>query len=322
VLAALLVLLAAASADAAKPKVERVIQIHASGRATNGYSWQLDASRSQPGGGSVSLQFSSSTGSASYVVRRPAKVSKHWVVADFGGLGEVSVRFHSQHRDHFQPGRDNCLRFSLAIGELKGRLHFEGEQGFTRLTNPKTTAFREAISARDGCRDILPPPLLRDDRFKKASILSSCDGDAGAGFFAFETSPEKPAIFLGTKTERSPELTVIRTLELTGSARSFDVEGPKAARVVPPAPFTGKGTYRNGELTGRITAPLPGTGSVRFSPGGAELQKLESSETPKCLPPPFGLRTAGARLVTADASIADAVADFSLTPRLRHILAR
>jgi hypothetical protein len=314
-------LLGAGSADAAQPKVERLLIINAYGQASNGYDWQLDASRSQPGGGSVSLQFTSDTGSASYVVRRPAEVSKHRLVADFGDLGEISARFSPKVKDHVHPGRGHCTHLSFGLGALKGRFLFEGEHGFTRVTSRRTDALVESISARHKCRDVVPLRERADD-FSNGSILTSCSGDAGAGFFAVETAPEDETFFLATKTERSPQLSIVRTLELSGAARSFDVEGPKAARVVPPGPFTGRGKYRNGELAGRITAPLPGIGAVHFSPGEAQLQKLDAFEVPKCLPPQFGRRPAGTKLVTADASIADAVADFALSSRLRRILSR
>lgn len=263
---------------------------------------------------------SNETGSATYILRRPQRVSKRRIVADFGAVGRVSVRF--DERDSAHTSRRRCSREGIAIGALRGDLRFDGENGFTRFVARRELAFRQSmVRRRCGGRRTRRPGAVDD--FPDAAFLSSCGGEAGAGLFALEYAPEEEPFFLGTRTERTEDLTTIRTLELTGAASAFDVRPDgRSARLDPPYPFSGRAEFSSGALSGNVSAPLPGVGPVRMAPGDAELfLGSVDFEPSKCFPPYF-LSDSAPGVDSADVAIAGEAARGQLPRALRRVLRR
>lgn len=217
-----------------------------------------------------------------------------------------------------------CGHFGIRFGTFRGGIRFEGESGFTRVRTNRATGEMFSITQRRRCGSPSSlSPLLRGP-LGDASILASCGGESGAGFFAAEPAPEVESFFLATKVERSPELSIFRILSVDGSARHLDVApGRRSAKVRPPAPFSGRATFRDGQLTGNLEAPLPGAGQVRLSPAQGTLTDGNDFELPKCYPP-FYLRGSPATrsLSISRAAIYEAFTRAALTPRARRVFAR
>lgn len=87
----------------------------------------------------------------SYVVHGSASESR--LEADFGELGEISMRFHpSRHRTWVKPHR-NCRgigRFMVRRGTWQGRLRFRGEGGYLSLDLHRVRGTVETIAPQ--CR--------------------------------------------------------------------------------------------------------------------------------------------------------------------------
>lgn len=280
VLAAVSLLLLAASPASAE--VERTIRVQAGGQATNGYSFSLNAYREQPGGGIAVLELQNKISSAAYVQRRPAKVSKRGVVAEFGDLGRVRFRVEKQ----FTGGQRRCNRSSFSL--LRGTIRFDGERGYSRIRSTDGLAFMESRTARGKCAggsDVPIEPALR--RASRETFLASCGRDSGAGFFAAEPQRGAPADFLASKVSVEDELMSFRNVLVSGSNASF-APSPDLSRVriTPPQPFAGRAFYADGVLNGNARVALPGLDSVRLAPTeDAQAGGFDDVEIPKCFFP-------------------------------------
>ena len=284
----------APAAGAAGSEADRLLVIEAGARASNGYRLDFHAARAQPGGGAATIQVSNGPAGASYTLRHPQRISKRRVVADFGERGRVDLRFQTDFR---RKRRSPCGYNTLRFGSFRGEFHFEGENGFTRTRVRRT--FGVVITQAQGrCGERRTTLAAQRDR---SAILSTCGGESGAGFFAGEEAPGEESEFLGSKIEQTPNLTIVRTLSLTGAAKAFDVgPGLRTAVVRPPEPFSGRARYDSGRLEGNITGALPGAGQVRFTPGDAKLVRSSDFRFPKCFPPFYGNSGGAAKTAVAD----------------------
>lgn len=276
---AFLLLFAAAPAGA---EVQRTIRVQAGGPATNGYSFSFSAHRQQPGGGVAVLELENDTSSAAYVQRRPAKVSKRKVVADFGALGKVRYRFE----EGFASGERGCRRSSFSL--LRGAVRFDGERGYSRIRS-NDIAFMESTVVRDKCLDnddVVPiDPVLREG--SRDVLLASCGPESGGGFFVAEPERGAPADFFATKSSVDGDLMSFRSVLVSGSNASF-APSPDLSRIriSPPQPIVGRAFYADGALSGNARVALPGLDSLRLAPSNdVEVGAFDEVRLPKCFFP-------------------------------------
>jgi hypothetical protein len=139
--------LVSAPTAAAKPRVqvfERSLRLVLLTEASNDYSLGIETD----GHRQVALTLSKGSGAVIYTTT--GRVSRKGIEADFGALGEVSVRFHgkllrrrrpSRRLDVFGvPSRGRGLgtvcrgrRAQVESGDFRGTIRFEGENGFSGI---------------------------------------------------------------------------------------------------------------------------------------------------------------------------------------------
>ncbi|HEX3240207.1 MAG TPA: hypothetical protein VHR18_08745 [Solirubrobacterales bacterium] len=106
-------------------------------KASNGYvAWiETDGHRQ------VTLAMSKGSVAATYTTT--GRVSRRGIEADFGALGEVSMRFHGKllRPRHLQAKHCRGRRPQMAFGDFRGTIRFEGENGYGSVDAAKARGF-------------------------------------------------------------------------------------------------------------------------------------------------------------------------------------
>lgn len=217
----------------------------------------------------VDLRFRQRGSSAEYTV--PAKISSDGFRARFGRLGEMSVRIASAGRVKPTVVSEICKREKATKQRVvfEGRIRFRGEHGFTRLRlhharGTVTRTLRQsclinfpANGGGHGAGGIGQPTLLEANWHGKRSELDFSAGTASGISAAF---------FSAARAEIREPMVVIRTVsDRAAKANTFSFDAALAsATVMPPAPFSGQGTYSapagggSGSWSGPLEVDFPG----------------------------------------------------------------
>jgi hypothetical protein len=270
-------------------------------RGSNGYRITVSA---EPSGGSGEVELSAEGHSGAVQYLAPGTVTATAIKASFGRLGKVSVRFRPSGAERRVRVPKRCLKgrpplVTSRLGSFLGTIEFRGERGYTQVS---------AHRARGGIGDPLantPKKLtceFRESDAERKRELDSVSLDAsppgtGISFGAFrlfgswshQTLPGEPSpprgdryLFLASATEKSGRMSIVREAAAVGGSEDFAFDGAlTSAKVTPPFPFTGSGSFlRNADgstgWTGTLSAPLPGLGTVRLTGGGAQLETVAS----------------------------------------------
>jgi hypothetical protein len=203
--------------------------------------------------------------------------------ASFGKLGKVAMRFQSSG----QPGQKQdrrCKgggRFLRRSGVFVGSVRFRGEDGYVsvdahrakgQVTSLAPRCWRGAL-ARPAQHAIRPP---QGDGFglEITSLIASWREAVNSTSFASIGFGSK-ALFFATSQQSQGRLAIFR-IAVASAARAFTINDPLTlARVSPPAPFYGTGTYRaapdgSKTWTGKLAANFPG--APRLSLTGPEFK--------------------------------------------------
>ena len=284
---------ATAAAKAGYTVAERALHLKLALPASNGYSVSIETE----GHHKVVLTAQKGGGVAFY--RASGRVSRHGIEADFGELGRVSLRFRGERRPltgPFPPGlaallddldlpRRKChgRKPVREVGEFRGVVEFEGENGFTRVrarhAKGEVKRFYTRVCERfPGSAGHRAKEHSRDFDLQ-ASILYASDLSPRrkVSFEAFGFQFEGPLKQLGgfyvtgaTVVERKEEMLVIRkAVEIAdeGVKVSPPPKSPVTATVSLPRPFEGDAEYRKergvpATWEGSLAARLPGVGLV------------------------------------------------------------
>lgn len=250
--------------------------------ASNGYRFELSGDRvhyseaelakfTDPAPASITNLFVKLTrgpATATYGTLK-ATIGGGLIQAQFGRLGEVSLRFAPRHVTRRRPQK-GCTGPGLRIehGVFVGMLRFRGEGGYTRLLRRRIpgTLSRQSAQACD-----LVPKAARQtrgtrvggDRFK---------GQKGVGFTAKRLSPVGAATLTAYDSEQRGRVSVQRTVEAKGPAGSVLIaDGLTEATVKPPAPFQGEARFKafegkqSGTWLGSLSVSFPGAPDVRLA---------------------------------------------------------
>ncbi len=207
-----------------------------------------------------------------YVAR--GTVSRGRLQASFGDLGRVSVRFHPSGRVTYSKPRGNCHgadRFTRRLGVFAGDIRFPGEDNYLALHVHRAKGLvRTPVNLRcapghfvfrdpggSGSETGHPKP-------RQVGVLSAGWHQAvdSAAFFALGTGDKTLFMVLTERSEGS--FAIFRFASLTGPGKSFGFNDPLTqARVSPPKPFHGTGTYRAAPdgtktWTGPLSVNFPG----------------------------------------------------------------
>ena len=319
---------AASPAGAADRKLDRVLIAYVDAQATNDYYFFLNAFRGQPGGATVAAAFSNERSTALYIRRNPALVTKHRIKADLGELGEVDIRVRKATK--WRRDSNRCGRQASSAARFRGGLRLQSD--FTDVRTARLTGFLVRASVRRKCANEYGPPFYFNHGVnpvpvepKDPRLLTTCGGEAGAGFVAIKQPEDEGELFfeqaatefVATKTTRSDGLEIIRSTGASGTTRRFGIQG-KRARVSPPEPFTGRAHFENGRLSGNLRVALPGAGEVRLTPGQGDLGKASTVAIPKCFPTYFA---GAAGRPAVDQAVAAAVQHATLSRAARRAFA-
>lgn len=216
-------------------------------------------------------------GNSSATYGAPGTVSPEQIMARFGNLGRVSVRFHPNGPARLIPlPKGNCQGQGELVqrGTFVGAIEFEGEQAYTdvdatRAKGKATKAFKQTCSreASEGGRQ---PALQLTNLIARSESVN-------AVFAAFKVvSKSAPrldsAAFVASIAESLPgQLVVVRSISMPAGVETFtSVESGgrvTSATVAPPAPFSGTATFERkkgsrGIWTGSLTGEFLGRGTV------------------------------------------------------------
>ncbi len=214
-----------------------------------------------------------------YVVRGTATP---WQLrASFGKYGEVSMRFRPSSAEPRRAPRADCRgrgRFVDRDGVFVGNFRFRGEDGYVSVRAHRVAARVRTVDSRcrlrsgdgrqeRGVRPAQESPWGLDPSFLGASWRRAV---ASARFGAIGIVGER--LFVAATEESEGALAKLRVAIATAGAKTFTIDDPlTVARVAPPKPFRGVGTYRaapDGTKTWDGTLSVNFPGAARFPLAG------------------------------------------------------
>jgi hypothetical protein len=214
---------------------------------------------------------------SAYVVRGTATRGR--LQASFGRFGRLSMRF----KPAVDPGQADphrgCHgghRFLVRRGEYVGQFRFRGEGGYVTVNAHRAKGAVKEVAPR--CAEISSPLRLAERAVKitppahdssEHAILAAAwhHGISSAEFLVFESKPGRNDYIVETETSRG-RMAIIRAAILFGAGGKFSHDDAlTSARVAPPPPFHGAGTYLaapDGTKTwqGSLSVSLPGVGRL------------------------------------------------------------
>lgn len=191
-----------------------------------------------------------------YVARGTATESR--LVASFGQLGELSMRFHpSPKREWVKPDRKcrGAGRFLVRYGTWEGTLHFRGEEDYLSLDVHR--AFGEVETVAPSCRPnaaaASASALLRHDLIRPSQepalgpevpviIASWRHGVANATFGG--GASKEGSIFIASTQESRGSIAIFRAARAEGPVKAMSADAAlTSAHLSPPAPFHGSASF-------------------------------------------------------------------------------
>ncbi|HET6997887.1 MAG TPA: hypothetical protein VFI03_04795 [Solirubrobacterales bacterium] len=240
--------------------------------ASNGYSiFGLAASERADGRGDIAL-FVYNEDEAGVIYGAPATVTPTRLEADLGRLGRISLDITPL--GHKRTLRSRCGEpVSFEPNSYRGTFEFHGEEGYTEAS--ATTLHEYARFYVDlGCSTIgsgegsgagLPGARLR---------LSSQGRRVRLSLQANKNHPRARSRFEVEIHEKHQGIAISRSTTVWTGADAFDYDPLlRTATLDPPAPFSGRATYRRGAAaanrwTGNLTVDLPGRSDVPLTSSG------------------------------------------------------
>jgi hypothetical protein len=241
--------------------------------ASNGYSiLGFAASERADGRGDIVLIVHGKRSSVLYAA--PATVTPTKLDADLGDLGQISL-------DIAPSGTKRTLR-SRCGGEplrsepnvYRGTFEFHGEEGYTEAS--ATTLHEYTRFTLDfGC-GVSDSGEVSGEGLPGAKLrLLSRGGSVRVDLQANKNRPGARSRFEVEIKEKRGRIGIARTTTLWASAAAFAYDPSlRTATLDPPAPFSGRATYRRGapaanRWTGNLAVDLPGRSAVPLTSSGA-----------------------------------------------------
>jgi hypothetical protein len=222
----------------------------------------------------VEVTHGRSDATTAYVSRGTVTPSR--IEASFEGLGRVAVRFRPSGRTSLSKPLRHChgaSRYRSRLGVFSGSFRFKGEDEYVSI---------DASRAKGAVRETLELNCGRANPHEQEESVARSSGDgfqsaeptflaagwrhavSSASFTAIGVAKE--ILYLGFAEQSEGRLAKIRFASASGPSAALSIDDALTqARVSPPAPFKGTGTYQAApDGTTTWTGPL----SVNF-PGAA-----------------------------------------------------
>jgi len=223
-------------------------------------------------------------GASSIYYARGSSADPTEVDTPLGRLGRISVSFRPSGETHVTALRSGACawptRIVRRLGTFTGTIEFQGEDGYTSV---EATRARGSVGTPlpSGC-STAPAAGRGDDDARLAAthrlgsgttVLRVVNRRAGTSFKA--TTTDTGVAFLATLEERLGDGLIVSRRAFAGAPAttfSFD-RGLTAARVKPPAPFSGSARFESGgqrpgeRWAGNLRATFPGVSVPMTGPG-------------------------------------------------------
>jgi hypothetical protein len=166
--------------------------------------------------------------------------------ANFGALGEVSMRFRRRRGQRAQSFCQGSRRFSRRPGVFVGHFTFKGEDGRLSISSHRAKGAIVTPAGRCPRRRLSKHRLERELEalFEPAAelVATSRDGVASTSLFAFKQ--KRGTFFFASREENRGRIGIIR-FAVAEARRGFGIdETASRASVSPPFPFRGMAHYR------------------------------------------------------------------------------
>ena len=220
-------------------------------------------------------------GGAFYTKRAAGGYENRRLRIDIGGYASVRAKFAKQdtERDVDRFGPSNCRLIRVEkTGVFRGRIQGSGELGFSTVDVNRAPGSIERYRLR-GCR--APAPAVRAVPRTMQSIIERAKPRRSWDLGVCAPGPRTVfhaerwrtgAQFDAAAYERDGGVGIYRFLDSLASRSSFTLaRNGRRAMVRPPRGFDGTGRFRNGTLTGNLTANFPGAPGTPLTPGSGYL---------------------------------------------------
>lgn len=208
---------------------------------------------------------------ATYVVH--GRVTASSIQASFGDRGRIAVRFHPSGRLVRAGPRTGCGKSKggaviARLGVFAGELSFQGEGGYASADVHRARGRSIDFAALLAClfrtsgtgRQVtLPPPRLPidlhasgvpthpSDRPKRTTLIAEHKLPLSRTLFGAQVRDQGRTRFVAVSQSSEGSIGIIRLVSVRGPESAFTFESSLAgATVVPPAPFSGRGTLERG----------------------------------------------------------------------------
>jgi hypothetical protein len=173
--------------------------------------------------------------------------------ASFGKFGELDMRFHQlSNRTWVRPHRvcHGAGRFVNRLGIYTGRFRFRGESGYVSVHAHRAKGAVRSVARH--CEHRGPSPR-RESRARlshaesggrESGLLSADwrDATSATRFVAFDG--RQKTFYLASAQQGEGAVGILRLAEAKAPLRTFSVDDAlTVAKVSPPAPFSGSGSY-------------------------------------------------------------------------------
>jgi hypothetical protein len=261
------------------PLVPPGFRLHAS----NGYMLSV-LSLENPRGGRDWVYLTMRSRHAAVLYLAPAVVGSTSIEADLGAIGRIDVNFVSSGESQEEHSDCGGKPVPVDTGHYEGIVDFVGEEGYSEV---------HASSARGEIKEALNlvcPGGPESEGFgghsPGARLTVAHSHGRRFEFSAMKNSPTRPARFNASISERQGRLFIIRGVETTGAAGSFDFDVPSGtADVTPPKPFAGEASYlrppgKKARWQGDLSVDLPGRADVRLTGAGTRASLVRAVLNP------------------------------------------
>ncbi len=263
---------AAPGASAAQPRHGVYLDLHAKGFWIN--------VKSEVGSDRLRMLLDRHGEVAYYYV--PAKVGEDSVRARFGGLGEIDFRFSPAASE----GKLGCGHGEggWQRGAFRGSLVFRGEHDYAMVDAHRARGWMKTVPRSCGGAhpeedqvelELLGAPARASSAIAETGARLEALVGPGLPTTFFDAFIENRAagirtVFNGLREERRGAMVVMRGAQVYGGAAAFTWDlGAGTAVVEPPAPFSGRASFKReghgGSWTGSLRVPILGGAPLRLT---------------------------------------------------------
>ena len=237
---------------------------------SNGYSIDVNA-YSEPARGEGRIIFSATRKGAAALYVAPVRMTATTISADLGSLGKVDLHLNpsgEKRTIHIKCGRGDT--FTYEPGVYEGVLRFDGEEGYTRVSETQVP-LRPQLASFCGSGSGYGEAISNDEPGARLRGLSFAHGRL-LSFQVNKNGPRARGFFTASLKERHDGIYIRRAVGGPVPANAFRwAPDLSTATLSPPVPFAGSATLTRNRNSisplwrGGLTLDFPGRSNVRLA---------------------------------------------------------